>query len=488
MNASRRGIFNIFLAITIIALSYVTSAYSYLLFHTLIEFFVILVAIGIFVIVWHTKRHSQPSNFFLILGISSLFIGILDLFHTLSYSGMGIFLDYDANLPTQLWIIARFMQSLSLLLAVLSFNRKIMIKETFIAYSTITILALVLVFTRLFPDCYVGTLTPFKIGSEYIVVLILILVLYLLNKQKIHFESSVYSYLIIAIVFTIIAELSFTFYVSVYGFSNFVGHIAKLGSFIFIYEAIIVTSLHKPFDILFRDLKVSQENLKHERDHLARSNIVIGDLNKSLNVINSILRHDLLGNLHNIGLSIELLKKQQNTEPLQLAQIAVEKGVKLILSMKNIEILLSEGGSLKKMDICEVLDQIQEENLLQSLKIDLSCPEHCFVEADETLYPVIENLLKNVIAHSGSKKVIIDLKEVGDVCELRISDLGIGIPDDVKKKLFEPGYTSDEKGTSLGLGLFIVKSVIDRYNGTVDVLDNAPSGVTFLLKLKLMKI
>ncbi len=80
--------------------------------------------------------------------------------------------------------------------------------------------------------------------------------------------------------------------------------------------------------------------------------------------------------------------------------------------------------------------------------------------------------------------MIIDIKEVGDVCELRISDCGIGISDDVKEKLFEPGYTSDDTGTSLGLGLFIVKSVMDRYGGTVDVLDNVPSGVTFLLKIK----
>jgi two-component system sensor kinase len=100
---------------------------------------------------------------------------------------------------------------------------------------------------------------------------------------------------------------------------------------------------------------------------------------------------------------------------------------------------------------------------------------------------VIENLLKNIVTHSGSEKAVIEIKEVGDVCELRISDLGIGISDAVKDKLFEAGYTSDETGTSIGLGLFIVKSVIDRYKGTVEVQDNDPSGVVFLLKLKLSK-
>ncbi|MHA1989146.1 MAG: MASE3 domain-containing protein, partial [Promethearchaeota archaeon] len=362
MKITRRTIVYLFSMIGIISLFYVLSAYSYLLFHTITEFFTILVAFAIFIIIWNTRKHSPPSNFFLIIGISSLFVGVLDFFHALSYSGMGIFLDYDANLPTQLWIAARYMQSLSLLLAILSFNRKIMVREAFVGYTTMTTLTLVLIFTGIFPDCYVGSLTPFKIYSEYIIILILILVLYLLNKHKTRFEEHVYLHLTGAILFTIIAEIAFTFYVSVFGFSNFIGHIAKLISFILIYQSIIVTSLHNPFDTLFRDLKNSQINLRHERDQLARSNTMIQDFNKSLNVVNSILRHDLLSNLHSIDLSLELLKKQENSEPIQFAQLAVEKGVKLILSMQNMEILLSDGVSLRKIDICEIVNKIRDEN------------------------------------------------------------------------------------------------------------------------------
>jgi signal transduction histidine kinase len=99
----------------------------------------------------------------------------------------------------------------------------------------------------------------------------------------------------------------------------------------------------------------------------------------------------------------------------------------------------------------------------------------------------MENLLKNIFAHSGSIEAVIDIKEVGDICELRISDSGIGISNDLKEKIFEAGYTSSETGTSIGLGLFIVKSVIGRYKGTVEVIDNDPTGVTFLLKIKLYK-
>ena len=482
---TRRSIVYLFAIIFVIPSLYILSSYSYLLFHTITEFFTILVTFAIFIIIWNTQKHSPPSNFFLVVGISSFFVGVLDLFHTLSYSGMGIFLDYDANLPTQLWIAARYIQSLSLLLAVVSSNRTIKVKITLIVYSTVTISTLILIFSRLFPDCYVGSLTPFKIYSEYIIVLILVLVLFLLNKQKNKFEDRVFLHLTLAIIFTIIAELAFTFYVSVFGFSNFIGHIAKLISFILIYRSIVVTSLHNPFDTLFRNLKTSQENLTHERDQLARSNTMIKNFNKSLNVVNSILRHDLLNHLNSIGLSLEMLKGQENSEPVQFARIAVDKGVKLIVSMKNLEILLSEGSALRKIDICKVIEQIKNDNLFQSLNMEISVPEQCFIKGDDAIYSVIENLLKNIITHSGSNRAFIDIRSVGKFCEVRISDWGVGISDDVKTKLFEAGYTSDDSGRSIGLGLFIVKSVIDRYEGTVEVLDNDPSGVVFLIKLKL---
>ena len=61
----------------------------------------------------------------LILGIGFLFIGTIDLVHAMAYKGMNIFPSYGANLPTQLWIVARYTESLSLLMALLFFDRKI---------------------------------------------------------------------------------------------------------------------------------------------------------------------------------------------------------------------------------------------------------------------------------------------------------------------------------------------------------------------------
>ena len=58
---------------------------------------------------------------------------------------------------------------------------------------------------------------------------------------------------------TILSELSFTFYVSVYGFSNITGHVLKIVSFYLIYKAIIENCLRRPYDTLFRNLEENQK-------------------------------------------------------------------------------------------------------------------------------------------------------------------------------------------------------------------------------------
>lgn len=102
-------------ALVIVAIA-ATAPFNYLLFHTLAELFSLIIAYSIFIVAWNTRKFSQ-NTYFLWVGIAYLFVGIFDLFHTLSYKGMGIFAQDTANVATQLWIVARYVESLSLLTA-----------------------------------------------------------------------------------------------------------------------------------------------------------------------------------------------------------------------------------------------------------------------------------------------------------------------------------------------------------------------------------
>ncbi len=246
----------------IILLSIILSFNNFLLFHSLIELSSVIISIIIFIIAIYTYQKAQ--NYFLIfLGIAFGFVGVFDLFHTLAYKGMGVFPNQGADLPTQLWIIARFIESISFVFAFLliKYNKSYKIKNIIYTFFLMLLTIFTLLYYNIFPSCFIeGTgLTNFKIISEYIISLILIYGLYLLHINKDYFEKYIYKLIFYSIVMTIFSEISFTFYVDVYGLSNITGHIFKLISIILIFRAIIESGFKKPYDLIYRELKIQKE-------------------------------------------------------------------------------------------------------------------------------------------------------------------------------------------------------------------------------------
>ena len=68
----------------------ILSHYHFLLFHILVEFFSIVIAWAIFIVVWNT-RDITGNKSLTFIGIVYLFVGFIDLLHTVSYKGMNIF-------------------------------------------------------------------------------------------------------------------------------------------------------------------------------------------------------------------------------------------------------------------------------------------------------------------------------------------------------------------------------------------------------------
>ncbi len=104
------------LGILIVFILYLISTRDYLLFHSLAESFSIIISCGIFMFIWNSRRYID-NNFFIIIGMAYLFIAFLDLIHTFAYKGTEIIPGHTANLPTQIWIASRFLQSITLLAA-----------------------------------------------------------------------------------------------------------------------------------------------------------------------------------------------------------------------------------------------------------------------------------------------------------------------------------------------------------------------------------
>jgi len=102
---------------------------------------------------------------------------------------------------------------------------------------------------------------------------------------------------------------------------------------------------------------------------------------------------------------------------------------------------------------------------------------------DDAIDSVMDNIVRNAVVHGGTDRIDISIEEKDDDCWMRIADYGKGIPDDIKLRIFGEGESFGEKRGS-GLGLYIVKKVIERYGGTIEVEDNKPNGAVFIVKFK----
>ncbi|MBU2629224.1 MAG: hypothetical protein KKE61_11455 [Proteobacteria bacterium] len=252
---------------------YLTTFVNYLLFHSLSEIFSIVVAISFFMITWNSKEYIK-NQYLLFIGIAYLFIAFIDLLHTLSYKGMPIFTDYDFY-ANQLWIGARYMESITLVVAFyfLKKDKQINPKILVLIYAVITALLILSIFTwKIFPVCFVegSGLTAFKKISEYLICGILLAGIGLLIKTRHLFEPYVYKLLALSIICTMISELAFTFYISNYGLSNLVGHYFKLFSFYLIYKSIVEIGIKYPYELIFRELDTTIHNLRAEIERRKR--------------------------------------------------------------------------------------------------------------------------------------------------------------------------------------------------------------------------
>ena len=241
---------------------------SYLFFHSLAEIFSVVIACGVFIVAWNSYSLVK-NNYLLILGVGSLFIGLIDIVHTLGYEGMGILPQVGPTLSTQLWLAARTMQAVTVLLAPLFLHRRVNRALLALTYSVVTALLLASIFSwKIFPLTFVlGTgLTPFKTESEYVIVAILVAAVALLWRNRKEFDSTVLKLLMASGVAMIVSELMFTHYVSLTSNSNVVGHLFKIVEFYLLYLAVIEIGFTRPYSLLFRQMK-EEDEARVDKEH-----------------------------------------------------------------------------------------------------------------------------------------------------------------------------------------------------------------------------
>jgi PAS domain S-box-containing protein len=146
-----------------------------------------------------------------------------------------------------------------------------------------------------------------------------------------------------------------------------------------------------------------------------------------------------------------------------------------------------ERGPLDLKDIVENSVEMFEERLAKSrVRVETHIDEHCpKAQADnDQMNQVLINLIMNAIhAMPDGGTLRIGLAPAQDMVRLTITDTGHGIPSEALKKIFEPFFTTKEFGKGTGLGLTVVKGIIEEHQGSIAVQSEPEKGTTFTILL-----
>lgn len=122
--------------------------------------------------------------------------------------------------------------------------------------------------------------------------------------------------------------------------------------------------------------------------------------------------------------------------------------------------------------------QFEEKNISAELKKISNIPE---TSADSNmLYQAFLNILINSMqSMPGGGKIFVSIISDQSNINIIFEDEGTGIPEDILKKIWDPFFTTKEKGT--GLGLIIAKNIIEAHNGKIEISNRHPNGVKVLV-------
>ncbi len=139
-------------------------------------------------------------------------------------------------------------------------------------------------------------------------------------------------------------------------------------------------------------------------------------------------------------------------------------------------------------NISELVENIvqryyKQEIIKNELKFEIE--NNIFLPIDKTIFPsIITNIIDNALKYSFNEKYVsVRLKKINQNVQLSVSDLGCGVLEQDKKKIFTKFYragneeTRTAKGT--GLGLYIVNYLVKNHGGNINVKNNLPKGTIF---------
>lgn len=237
------------------------------------------------------------------------------------------------------------------------------------------------------------------------------------------------------------------------------------------------------------DKKVKEDEIKEKNQLLERTNAELDRFVYSVS-------HDLRAPLNSIQGLINIGESTDDTNELKQLLGMMRNRVKklygfideIISFARNTRTeIMKESVNLRDL-VQETIDNTQYRELSADIDFQMKIEDEVVIDTDRgRLGVILNNLVDNAIKYhrhnQPSKYVAIQVEAIDEHAIIKVIDNGQGIPADAQAKIFDMFFRASETSKGSGLGLYIVKDMVERLGGTISLESQKGEGTTFTIKI-----
>ena len=237
--------------------------------------------------------------------------------------------------------------------------------------------------------------------------------------------------------------------------------------------------------------------LKKKSEEIQKQHTKLKESNEVLKQFAYVAAHDLKEPLRNIGSFVNLLQNRYGNKFNEEAQEYmgfVTNGAKrmnnLLEDLLEYSRISAEDPTNEEINIKEVIEEVQSnlKEQIQRTKASIICGKDMPPVRMNRLHLVqlFQNLISNAIKFvEGEPVIIIDCKEEEEYVTISVQDNGIGIDESYGNKIFNLFHqlNKNNKYEGTGIGLTIVKNIVDKYDGKIKFTSELNKGTTFYISI-----
>ncbi|MBI2952921.1 MAG: hypothetical protein HYY30_01300 [Chloroflexi bacterium] len=479
----------------------------YLPTHSFAEVASIVVSFSIFAVYWNASREARDAQG-LFIGTAFLAVAIIDTMHTLSFPGMPDFVTPSSvDKGILYWLPARIWAALALLAAGLidpqSQNPFIQRKPLLALNLAVPAMVFVAVsfFDPYIPPMFIPGqgLTPLKVELEYLVVVLSVIagVVYLRAFRAT--GNRFYQLLAMALVVTVFSELAFTLYAEANDTFNLLGHVYKVIAYYFIFNALFVSAVLRPYSELERLYDQIENQLKRTIVELKETAHAATRRSAQLSEFTDLLAHDIraplsivLGQAQLIVRAAEAGEKDKVVQSAQAVTTSARRMNAMIQDLVDStrletgQVQLERQPVVLKEFVADLLGRARAAMDVGRVRVEIPADVPPVSADPNRLERILLNLLSNALKYSPPEtEVLVRARKMDGEVIVSVADRGMGIAPEDQAHIFERFYRTKgaRKAEGLGLGLYITRMLVEAHGGRIWVESELGKGSTFYFTL-----